>query len=171
MERQRREFEGDERRWRAVEAWRSAEGSVLVHLLPLEGPEGTPADDDRLDRRAGLERGRRLADLDGEELEELRASATPLTGTERRFRAPDGRPWLAQSVGPVWAEGDVASGLTGVLFSALAGEVRRVRGAGGHVGRASDERLVAWWRRAVEGQEGDGAEPGDGSGTGAPAGD
>lgn len=149
MERQRRELETEGRRWRAVEAWRSTSGSVLVHFLPL-GDDGEPAADDRLDRRAGLEKGRRLDELEDGELEERLAAGTPLTPTERRFRAPDGRAWLAQSVGPVWAEDGVAEGLTGVLFSALEGEPRRARGPGDHVGEASRERLTGWWRAAVE---------------------
>ncbi len=159
MERQRREFEAEGRPWRAVEAWRSRRGTALVYFLPLAGPEGEPAEDDRLDRRAGLEAGRRLGELEDGELEDLLGSGTPLTGTERRFRGPDDRPWLAQSVGPVWADEDVARGLTGVRFTALAGGERRVRGPGGHVGRASDERLAAWWREATG--EGSPEEPGD----------
>lgn len=134
---------------------------MLVHFLPLDGEDGAPADDDRIDRRAGLERGRRLADLEPDELDELLASGTPLTDTERRFRAPDGRPWLAQSVGPVWAEGGVAAGMTGVLFSSLAGEVRRVRGPGDHVGRASDGELAGWWRDAAGAGPGDEADGGE----------
>lgn len=150
MERQRREFEAGERRWRALEAWRTSRDAVLVYFLPLDAGDGEPADDDRLDRRAALAPGRRLEELDAAGLEELLASGTPLTETERRFRAPDGRPWLAQSVGPVWAEDGVAGGLTGVLFSSLAGDVRRERGPGEHVGRASRERLAGWWRSTVQ---------------------
>lgn len=161
MERQRREFEARERRWRAVEAWRSSTGSVLVHLLPLAPDSDGPAGDDRLDRRAGLEPGRRLAELDDEELPGLLERGTPLTATERRFRAPDGRPWLAQSVGPVWAEGGVAEGLTGVLFSSLAGDVRRVRAAGGHVGEADAERLASWWHDALGEEAGEEDAAGD----------
>lgn len=162
MERASRELEDGERRWRAVEAWRASSGSVLLYFLPLR-EDGEVAPDDRLDRRAAPEPDRRLPDLDPAELEDLLAGATPLTETERRFRAPDGEPWLAQSVGPVWAEEDVAGGATGVLFTALAGEARRVRGKGGHVGEASAERLTGWWRRAVD-EEGAGEPASDARG-------
>lgn len=166
MERERRQFEAGGRRWRAVEAWRSSKGSSLVYFLPLARGSDRPAGDDRLDRRAGLEPGRRLAELPAAELERLLEDGTGLTGTERRFRAPDGRPWLAQSVGPVWAEGGVAEGLTGVLFTSLAGEVRRARGAGEHVGEADEERLADWWRTAVGGEADGDRGPDDGASAG-----
>lgn len=155
-----------------MEAWRSSRDTVLVYFLPLEAGDGDPTEDDRLDRRAALAPGRRLEELDPAVLEELLEAGTPLTETERRFRAPDGRPWLAQSVGPVWAEGGVAGGLTGVLFSSLEGDVRRERGPGEHVGSASEDRLATWWRSAVEaGADDPGAGGHDGgSGDDAPAG-
>lgn len=155
MERESRTFDDEEGRWRAVEAWQTSSGSVLLYFLSL-GEDGEPVDDDRRDRRAALEAGRRLADLEEAEMAELRAGGTRLTGTERRFRAPDGRPWLAQSAGPVWADGGVATGTTGVLFTALTGEVRRARTAGGHVCEAPAERVAAWWRDATaqDGTEG-----------------
>jgi len=151
MERQTRELEIGDRRWRAVEAWRGSSGHALVYFLPLA--DGVEAGDDRLDRRASLPSGSSLDDVTPEELRELWDRGTGLTETERRFRAPDGRLWLAQSQGPVWAEGGVASGLTGVRFTSLEGERERLSGDGEHAGRASPEELTGWWRGAASSDE------------------
>lgn len=159
MERRTRVLETGGGPWRAVEAWRGASGHALAYFLPLAKPDdsGDPVvvEDDDADRRAALEPGRTLEELSGEVLAELRESGTGLTGTERRFRAPDGRLWLAQSVGPVWAEGGVAAGLTGVLFTSLEGKPERGRGDGEHVGEAGDDELARWWRDALD-REGEG---------------
>jgi hypothetical protein len=147
-------METEGRRWRAVEAWRAESGLGLVYFLPLDEGAGV-AEEDREDRRAALEPGETVEGLEGEALRERLGRATPLTGTERRFRAPDGRLWLAQSVGPVWADG-VASGLTGLLFTALEGPAGRAIVGGGHAGEMSDGELAERWRRAVEGSGEDG---------------
>lgn len=163
MERGARVLEADGRAWRAVEAWRAESGAGLVYFLPLAERGEEVLDDDRADRRAALEPGETVEGLEEGALRERLGRATPLTVTERRFRAPDGRPWLAQSVGPVWAE-DVASGLTGLLFTALDGPSSRIRSGGGHAGEMSEAELEARWRRAVEGDadDGDGASSPDG---------
>lgn len=152
MTRTTREMEAGGRRWRAVEAWRGPAGWSLVYFLPrgdgAEAGDGVVSDDGA-DRRAALGPGRTLSELDPDDLRELWEAGTGLTGTERRFRAPDGRWWLAQSVGPVWAEDGVAGGLTGVLFTRLEGPQRRVEGDGEHVGDAAAEELAGWWRAAV----------------------
>lgn len=150
-----REFDADGDRWRAVEAWRSGGGLGLLYFLPLgdatsEGAgDAAVHEDDRRDRRALLEADESLAELSEEDLAARLAEATPLTETEWRFRAPDERLWLAQSVGPVWAD-DVASGLTGLRFTSLEGERRRLRvedDRGAARGRAG---LEPCWREAAE---------------------
>lgn len=151
MERDAKVLEAGGRRWRAVEAWRAEGGTGLLYFLPLE-EDGRVAEDDRRDRRAALASGETVAELGEDELRERLERATPLTVTERRFLAPDGRPWLAQSVGPVWAE-DVASGLTGLLFTALEGRSERVRSGGGHAGEMSASELERRRRRAAESPE------------------
>lgn len=173
MERTRREFSEGGRRWRAVEAWRGPGGHGLLYFLPLD--DGDAASDDRLDRRSALAPDEGLRELDDGELARRRAGAAPLTETERRFEAPDGGTWLAQSIGPVWADEGVAAGLTGILFTRLDGPRRRVSGPGGHVARLSREELGRLWREAAgpaggddDGPEGDDAEDG---GDGARAGD
>lgn len=153
-ERAEAELEADGRRWRCVEAWRAQHGPGLLYFLPLE-EDGEVAGDDREDRRAALAADETLDALGSDELRERLERGTPLTVTERRFRAPDGRAWLAQSVGPVWAD-DVASGLTGLLFTALEGPQLRERTGGGHVGEMSASELARRWRRAVEGPEEEG---------------
>jgi len=141
------EIDGGEIAFRAVEAWRAPGGPALCYFVRLES--GEPGAGDREDRRAALDPGRTLTDLDRAELRDLLDGAAPLTATERRFRAPDGRFWLAQSVGPVWAEESAAEAVTGVRFTSLEGELERLEGPGGHVGRASEEELREAWRRAA----------------------
>lgn len=165
MQRGERVLEADGRSWRVVEAWRVESGPGLAYFLPL-GDGGELDRDDREDRRAALEPGERVEGLPAEALRERFGRAKPLTVTERRFRAPDGRPWLVQSVGPVWSDG-TASGLTGLLFTALEGPAARVRSGGGHAGEMSDGELERRWRRAVEDP---GDDDGEGEGTSARAG-
>lgn len=143
-----RRFRADGIPWRATVAWRAEDGSGLCYFRAAE--EGADhAEEGTGDRRARLSANRSLGDLTEEELEELLAGAAPLTATERRFAAPDGREWLAQNIGPVWAEEEAAEGATGVLFTALDGALDRARTGGGHVDRMSDDRLEAAWRRAT----------------------
>ena len=146
----------EEGRWRAVEAWRGRGGVGLLYFLALDGEDVAPADD--ADRRASLSPGERLEELGEDRLRGRLEEGTALTVTERRFRAPDGAVWLAQSVGPVWAGDGVAGGLTGIVFTALEDEPRRLSGDGGHVGDMADAELAAAWRAAA----GDEAEPSDG---------
>lgn len=167
MSRGEKVMEADGRRWRAVEAWRAESGLGLVYFLPLDGND--VAQDDREDRRAALEPGETVRGLEEETLRERLGRATTLTETERRFRAPDGRLWLVQSVGPVWADA-VASGLTGLLFTALEGPAERASAAGGHAGEMSGGELAERWRRAVEGAREDDRDGADGpSSTARPA--
>lgn len=139
----------------AIEAWRGASRHGLCYFVKLGAPGGSPDADDPGDRRAPLEPSERLVELSEQRLDELLKGAVPLTVTEHRFEAPDGRLWLAQSVGPVWAESGVAEGMTGVLFTSLQGPRVRLEAEGGHVGRTGTGELVAAWRRAREAAEPD----------------
>lgn len=160
MTRDDRTVETENGRWRALTAWRGRGDVGLLYFLRLE--DGAPSERADEDRRASLEPGERLADLGDDELRRRLSDGTPLTATERRFRGPDGELWLAQSVGPVWAEGDVAAGLTGVVFTALEGEPRRLVGDGVHVGEVDEVALAERWRTAAEGDGGEGDASGAG---------
>jgi hypothetical protein len=116
-ERPRREFDVDQDRWLAIDAWRDTGDLGLCYFVPLE--RGTPAADDRNDRRATLEPGQTLSDLDLEDLAALWSAGVGLTDTERRFAGPDDTLWLARNTGPVWAEGSAASDSTGALLRCL----------------------------------------------------
>lgn len=156
MQREEREFTSDGDRWRACVALRGRGGHGLVYFAPLEGDDVD--EDDGRDRRIPLAPGRELSDLEPGDLRAGLRDGTPLTGTERRIRAPDGRLWLVQSVGPVWADRGVAEGLTGLVFTSLEGPPERRTVAGGHAGRMSAEELSERWRAAGE-ADGDGAGP------------
>lgn len=157
MKRTSREIETEEGPFRAVEAWRSPRGEGLCYLVRLTEPGGEPAEDDRGDRRALLRPGEELPSVEGERLEELISEATPLTETERRFSA-GGELWLAQNVGPVWAEGGVAEASVGILFTSLEGDLRRGRSGGGHVAEMTLDELRACREEAFDG-EGSSSEP------------
>lgn len=103
--------------WLAIELKRAASGHGLCYFLPLT--EGSPSGDDRADRRALLEPSGPWETLGDEDLRALLEGAAPLTETERRFTDEEGKLWLIQSTGPVWAETGVAAGLTGCLATSL----------------------------------------------------
>lgn len=133
---------------RAVLAWRAPRGEGLCYFLRAT-PDSTEAGAG--DRRAALAADRRLNALEVGELGELWASAAPLTTTERRFRAPDGRAWLAQGRGPVWGGEAVAAGLTGVVFTSLEGPFERrdvTASVPPSLARLAPEALDELWRRA-----------------------
>ncbi len=117
---------------RAFEAWRSPSGHTLVLFEP-----------DRV--RAALAPTRRLEELDEEDLRSLLALAAPLTLTESVLEAPDGRFWLAQDSGPVWAaEGRGAAGRLGVVLTSLTGPFeRRRKDLESPVGGGEASRLAA----------------------------
>jgi len=136
--------------YEVFDAWSSAGGLVLCYFLAL-GRAAT----DRSDRRAALEPGEQLAALDEARLIELLATGAPLTDTERRMTTPDGGCWLAQNIGPVWAEA-AAAGLTGVLFTDLTGSDRRHRIAADSIASMSPDRLAGLWTESLRDAE---AEP------------
>ena len=130
--------------YEAHAAWSAADGTTLCYFAALEDESGRG---DRADRRALLESGESLSDLDDDRLGELLAEGAPLTATERRLETPDGGRWLAQSTGPVWAEG-VAAGLTGVLFTDLRGSGERHRVGSGPIAGLAEDRLLRLWDEA-----------------------
>ncbi len=139
--RETRRVETREQAWLISEAWRGQSGWGVAYFVAL-GSEA-PLEDDRQDRRALLEPGAGIAGLEDAELGRLLEDAAGLTSTERRFRGPGGRLWLAQSRGPVWADGGVAAGLTGLLFTSLEGPVERIEGPYGQAGDLDGEALAS----------------------------
>lgn len=134
------------RLFRATAAWRGPDtGFGLLYFFPVDEAQG-----DRADRRALVTPDVDLSILDEASLVALYDSGRPLTETERRFAAADGRQWLAQNSGPVWAGRAGAEGGTGILFTSLEGDVGSLRASGGHVGDLSVEELSAAWRGASE---------------------
>ena len=154
-QRSTRVVENGEASFRAVVAWRGRSSDRgLLYFVALDGEGADP--DDRRDRRALLEPGRALADLSDGELRERLEGGAPLTDTERRFRAPDGRLWLAQSIGPVWADEDPAEGATGLLLTSLEGPHERLRAPGAHASEMEEDELADLWRAAdTAGDDGD----------------
>lgn len=146
--------------YRALEAWRGAGGHGLCYFLALE--DGAPARDDRRDLRAALQPGERLTELQEGEVRAWAEGGRPLTDTERRFQDAVGTTWLAQNVGPVWAESGAAEGATGILFTSLGGPWRRAEAPGPHVGSLEEDELRERLRAALAaGEHG----PGEGAGT------
>lgn len=134
-------------RWRASEAWRGRSGWGVLYLVALDS--AGPAADDRRDRRVLLEPGSEIDSLADAELVSRSTDGAGLTSTERRITGPEGRTWLVQSRGPVWAGEGVAAGLTGLLFTALDGPSARVEVEDGHAGALEDEVLCARLREAL----------------------
>ena len=142
------ELEVNGRLYRATVAWRGPEtGYGVLYFFSSEAAEG-----DRGDRRTLLTPERNLRTLGESTLLPLYEAGRSLTETERRFAAEDGRHWLAQSRGPVWAGRSGAEGGSGILFTSLEGEPESLRAAGGHVGEMSDEELSALWSGAAQSQ-------------------
>ncbi len=147
------ELEVEGRLYRATAAWRGPEtGYGVLYFFPSDAADSADeAEGDRGDRRALLTPEVSLPELGESSLLLLYDSGRPLTETERRFAAADGRQWLAQSRGPVWAGRSGAEGGSGILFTSLEGKPESLRAAGGHVGEISDEELLALWRGAAQG--------------------
>jgi hypothetical protein len=125
-----------------IEAWRTSRGTRLVLVFP--GPE-----------RFALEPGLDLDSLDRVALDGLLGSAVGLTATEAAFRAPDGRRWLAQAVGPVWAGSAGAEGIVSTRFTSLDGPLDRFQSMGspllpGREGADLESDLIDLWNLGRE---------------------
>lgn len=131
------EFDGQETE--ILEAWRTSRGTKLVLVFP--GP-----------RRILVAEDRELTRMEVEELRIALEGASGLTATEACFDAPDGRRWLAQAVGPVWAGSEGAEGLAGTLFTSIDGPFERFESRGSPLrpdrgsGVPVDADLAEIWR-------------------------
>lgn len=92
-------------------------------------------------RRLLLGPGRRISELTSAELATELAGACRLTGTEAVFAAPDGRRWLAQAVGPVWAGSEAAEGLVGTMFTSIDGGYERFEVQGSPLRPGSEDAV------------------------------
>ncbi|MCG8469443.1 MAG: hypothetical protein MJB57_14760 [Gemmatimonadetes bacterium] len=109
-----RDIEG--RTVRAIEAWRARSGLGLLYFVDEEG-----------DRRASLAPEQTLETLTDADLSAVWERAVPLTPTERRIRDDDGRVWLIQGFGPVWAETGGAADAVGTRIRCLTHEIPPLR--------------------------------------------
>jgi len=129
-----------------VELRITREGTRLVLVLPGA-------------RRMALAPGRGIEHLSIADLSTGLAGAVGLTGTEAVFTAPDGRRWLAQAVGPVWAGSEAAEGLVGTMFTSIDGRFERFEVGGSPLrpDREDPERVRAeledLWRLRGESEE------------------
>ena len=100
--------------WTLFDAGRTASGLGLGYFVRDDLGGG--------DRRAALAPEIRVAELDDEVFQRLWETGRPLTATERRLVDGNGAAWLAQSVGPAWADGGTAAGAVGVRLRCLSAE-------------------------------------------------
>lgn len=121
--------------WTLYDAGRASSGLGLGYFV---------CDDSRMeDRRAVLPAGLVLPDLDDEAFRALWEAGRGLTPTERRVVDGSGAIWLAQSVGPVWAEGGVAAGTVGVRLRCISADSPVVEWNGATLSGLSDADLIA----------------------------
>lgn len=134
-------IDGEERE--IVEAWRTSRGSTLVLAFP--GP-----------RRILVSASQEVAGMDADALGTALDGSAGLTATEACFEAPDGRRWLAQSVGPAWSGSDGGEGVSATLFTSIDGPFERFLSKGSPLrpDRSSDHpvepELAEIWRTGHE---------------------
>ena len=95
------------------------------------------------DRRTALPAGVDVRGLDDEAFRALWEAGRELTCTERRIVDPHGLVWLAQSVGPVWAEGGTAAGTLGVRLRCVSAERPVLELNGVTLSEVADADLIA----------------------------
>ncbi len=100
-------------------------------------------DPERADRRTALPAGPALPDLDDEAFRALWEAGRELTRTERRISDGTGAIWLAQSMGPVWAEGGSAADTVGLRLRCITDECPVVELNGATLSEMSDAELIA----------------------------
>lgn len=150
-----RDLEVSGRPYRVVDVWRGESGFGILHFVDAATADGTA------DRRALVTPEIQLDSLDDPVLRDLFEAGSVLTETERRFTAPDGRRWLAQNRGPVWAGRAAAEGHTGVRFTSLEGSYETLAAPAGHVGEMADAELEELWQAASRSAREEKPAPGD----------
>ena len=120
--------------WTLFDAGRASSGIGLGYFAAGQ--------DAGRDRRVELDPGTDVSALDDDAVAELWARGYGLTVTERRFTDDEGVIWLAQSVGPVWADGGVAAGIIGTRLRCISHDRPVVEKRGLALGTASDGDLI-----------------------------
>ena len=133
--RPRRSGQADGASWTLYEAARAPSGLGLGYFV-CDDPEVA-------DRRTALPSEPALADLDDEALRSLWEAGRPLTRTERRVVDGGGAIWLAQSIGPVWAEGGSAADTVGLRLRCISAYRPVVELNGATLSDVSDAALIA----------------------------
>ena len=133
--RPRRSGRIDGAEWTLYDAARAPSGLGLGYFV-CDDPEVA-------DRRAALPAGLALSDLDDEAFRALWEAGRPLTATERRVVDGSGAVWLAQGMGPVWAEGGSAAGTTGLRLRCISAHRPVVELNGATLSGMSDAELIA----------------------------
>ena len=121
--------------WTLYDAARAPSGVGLGYFVCDDSGMG--------DRRAALPAGLALADLDDDAFRALWEAGRPLTSTERRVVDDSGAIWLAQGVGPVWAERGSAAGTTGLRLRCISAQCPVVELYGATLSEMSDTELSA----------------------------
>lgn len=121
--------------WTLYEAARAPSGLGLGYFV-CDDPEVA-------DRRTALPAGLALSDLDDESFRALWGAGRPLTRTERRLVDGGGAIWLAQSMGPVWAEGGSAADTVGLRLRCISARRHVVELNGATLSGMSDAELIA----------------------------
>lgn len=121
--------------WTLYDLGRAASGLGLGYFVRDDLGAG--------DRRAALAPGVRVGELDDEAFRRLWETARPLTPTERRLVDDGGAVWLAQGVGPVWADGGAAVGSVGIRLRCISTERPVVELNGAILAETPDAELVA----------------------------
>jgi hypothetical protein len=126
-------------RWVLFDAGRSPSGLGLGYFAERtrSGWAGSETD-----RRVVLEPGEEVASLDEGRIRELWESGTPLTTTERRFVDDEGDLWLAQGVGPAWADRGTAEAAVGTRVRCVSSVATVIMVAGRGPADLSAEDLV-----------------------------
>ncbi|WP_420634616.1 hypothetical protein [Candidatus Palauibacter sp.] len=128
--------------WTLFDAGRAPSGLGLGYFV-----RGDPGGGDR---RTELAPEVDVERLDDDGFRHLWEAGRSLTPTERRVVDDEGAVWLAQSVGPVWAEGGAAAGAVGVRLRCLSAERAVVESNGVILADMSDDGLIAL-TTAIEG--------------------
>lgn len=121
--------------WTLYEAARAPSGLGLGYFVC--------GDPEVADRRTALPAGHALSDLDEEAFRALWGAGRTLTRTERRVVDGGGAIWLAQSMGPVWAEGGSAADTVGLRLRCISARRPVVELNGATLSGMSDAELIA----------------------------